>query len=101
MKIGKKNEQVRFLVQTSDMVYQLLSRSGLARKMEDWGIEFMRDGCILNQPMNDWKLKRVVTNSGKMAYYAPGHLKASVYFRGMVDCVRSAVEGRVMGPCGK
>lgn len=101
LKIGKKNEQVRFLVQTSDMVYQLLSRSGLARKMEDWGIEFMRDGCILNQPMNDWKLKRVVTNSGKMAYYATGHLKASVYFRGMVDCVRSAVEGRVMGPCGK
>jgi predicted aconitase len=37
-----------------------------------------------------------MTNSAKYAYYAPGLLNTRVTFGSLADCVRSAVEGRVM-----
>jgi predicted aconitase len=38
----------------------------------------------------------LMTNSAKYAYYAPGLLNAQVVFGSLEDCVRSAVEGRVV-----
>jgi predicted aconitase len=37
-----------------------------------------------------------MTNSAKYAYYAPGMLNTRVTFGSLEDCVRSAVEGRVL-----
>jgi predicted aconitase len=41
------------------------------------------------------EIRRLMTNSAKYAYYAPGLLNTQVVFGGMEDCVRSAVAGRV------
>jgi predicted aconitase len=41
-------------------------------------------------------VRRVMTDSGKHAYYAPGLLGTQVVFGGRGDCVRSAIAGRVV-----
>jgi predicted aconitase len=37
-----------------------------------------------------------MTNSAKFAYYAPGLLSKEITFGSLKDCVRSAIEGRVI-----
>jgi predicted aconitase len=37
-----------------------------------------------------------MTNSAKYAYYAPSLLNTRVTFGSLADCVRSAIEGRVV-----
>lgn len=86
---------VEFWLQTNDTVYHLLARTALLEKVLASGIRIMRDGCLLNQPMGMWGFKIVVTNSGKMAHYAPGNLNADVYFRDMRQCAQSAVSGKL------
>ena len=55
----------------------------------------MRDGCILNMPVLDWKFKNIVTNSGKMAHYAPGHTGANVFFSSLQGCIETSISGEV------
>jgi predicted aconitase len=38
----------------------------------------------------------VMTNSGKMAHYAPSNIGVRLAFGSLAECVRSAVEGKVM-----
>ncbi len=37
-----------------------------------------------------------MTNSGKVAYYAPGNLGVEVAFGSLEDCVASAAAGRIV-----
>ncbi len=37
-----------------------------------------------------------MTNSGKVAYYAPGNLGIDVAFGSLADCVESAQSGRIV-----
>ena len=37
-----------------------------------------------------------MTNSGKVAYYAPGNLGVDVVFGSLADCVASAEAGRIV-----
>ena len=41
-------------------------------------------------------IKTLMTNSAKFAYYSPGLLGTEVVFGRLEDCVRSAIEGRVV-----
>ena len=89
-------EGVAFWIQTNDTVYHMLQRTGVLEKLQALGVDFMRDGCLLNQPTGEaWGFKNIVTNSGKMAHYAPGNVGANVYFRCMEDLVRCAISGKV------
>jgi hypothetical protein len=38
----------------------------------------------------------LMTNSAKYAYYAPSLLNVRVTFGSLADCVRSAIEGRIV-----
>ena len=42
------------------------------------------------------EIKRLMTNSAKYAYYAPGLLQTEITLGSLADCVGSAVEGRVV-----
>ena len=42
------------------------------------------------------EIRTLMTNSAKYAYYAPSLLNTRVTFGGLADCVRSAIEGRVV-----
>ncbi len=87
---------VQFLVTTSRAVAHLAERSGAMEYLRAFGARVTVDTCILTTPMLPEGVRVLMTNAGKFAYYSPGLLGREVVFGGMEDCVRSAIEGRVV-----
>jgi len=92
---GQRHPNVRFLVTTSRAVAHLARRAGWLEPLDAFGGTVTVDTCILASPMLPPEVRRLMTNSGKYAYYAPGLLGAQVVFGSLEDCVRSAAAGRV------
>ncbi len=92
----RRHPQVQFLVTTSRAVAALAEKAGFLQALRDFGGKVTVDTCILTTPMLPPEIKVLMTSSAKYAYYAPGLLNTQVVFGGLEDCVRSAVEGRVV-----
>ena len=71
-------------------------QAGYLDALEAFGGKLTVDTCILASPMLPPEIKTLMTNSAKYAYYAPGMLNTRVTFGSLADCVRSAVEGRIV-----
>lgn len=93
----KVSTKTEFWIQSSATVLSLLKRSGLDRALADAGVRLLLDGCILNFPLTGWSFSVIMTNSGKMAHYAPGHTGAEVILGGVRACVEAAVTGAFGG----
>lgn len=91
-----RHPEVQFLVTSSRAMASLAEQAGLLQTLKDFGGKVTLDTCILTTPMLPEEISILMTNSAKYAYYAPGLLGTQVVFGGLVDCVRSAVEGRVL-----
>jgi hypothetical protein len=74
----------------------LAKKAGLLDPLDSFGGQITVDTCILASPMLPAEVRRLMTNSGKYAYYAPGLLGAQVVFGGLEDCVNSARAGRIL-----
>ena len=72
------------------------TRQACWRRSLDFGAQITLDTCILASPMLPPEIKTLMTNSAKYAYYAPSLLNTRVTFGSLADCVRSAIEGRVV-----
>lgn len=88
-------EGTLFWLQTGQAEKDLARRSGLLKALEDLGIFIMQDSCINNFPMKNQGFRTIVTNSGKMAHYAPGTTGAAVVFADLAKCIQAATEGSV------
>jgi predicted aconitase len=64
--------------------------------LKAFGGQVTVDTCILASPMLPPEIKRLMTNSAKYAYYAPGMLDTDITFGSLADCVQSSIEGRVI-----
>lgn len=94
---GKRvHPDVQFLVTSSRGVVLLGQKAGFLDVLSAFGARVTVDTCILTTPMLSADVKRLMTNSGKYAYYSPGLLGAQVIFGSLEDCVRSAIAGRVV-----
>ena len=94
---GKRcHRDVQFLVTSSRLMTELADRAGCLEPLRQFGGSVTVDTCILTTPMLHPEVKTLMTNSAKYAYYAPGLLGAQVVFGRLEDCVRSALEGRVV-----
>jgi predicted aconitase len=94
---GKRlHPDVKFLVTSSRAMALLAKEAGCLEALEAFGGGVTVDTCILATPMLPPEVKTLMTNSAKYAYYAPGMLNTRVTFGSLEDCVRSAVEGRVL-----
>lgn len=94
---GKRaHPKVKFVVTTSRAVAHLAERSGVMEHLRAFGATVTVDTCILTSPMVPDDARVLMTNAGKFAYYIPGLLGRDVVFGGLQDCVRSAIEGRVV-----
>ena len=69
---------------------------GTAERLRDGGVELLVDTCSYISPILRGPQGRVMTDSGKLAYYAAGNIGATVVFGSMAECVESAVAGRVV-----
>ena len=87
---------VQFLVTSSRGMALLARQAGYLADLEVFGGRLSVDTCILASPMLSPEVTRLMTNSAKYAYYAPGLLNVRVTFGSLEDCVRSAVAGRVV-----
>jgi predicted aconitase len=72
------------------------AEKGVLAPILAFGAEITLDTCILASPMLPPEIKTLMTNSAKYAYYAPSLLNTRVTFGSLADCVRSAIEGRVV-----
>ncbi len=91
-----KHARVEFLVTTSRAMAALARKAGLLEPFEAFGGRLTLDTCILASPMLPPEIRRLMTNSAKYAYYAPGLLNTEIVFGDTRDCVRSAVAGRIV-----
>jgi predicted aconitase len=88
--------RVQFLVTSSRAMVLLAKQAGCLSSLETFGGKITVDTCILASPMLPPAIKRLMTNSAKYAYYAPGLLDTEVTFGSLADCVASAEAGYVV-----
>ncbi|UTW13065.1 aconitase X [Marinobacterium rhizophilum] len=91
----KVHPEVNFYISTSRFILDQVREKGWLAIIEQAGIRMIVDTCTYFTPVVNGIQGRVMTNSGKWAYYAPGMLKLGVVFGSMQECVESAVRGDV------
>jgi predicted aconitase len=91
-----RHPRVKFLVTSSRLMRELAEEAGVLAPVLEFGAQITLDTCILASPMLPPEIKTLMTNSAKYAYYAPSLLNTRVTFGSLADCVRSAIEGRVV-----
>jgi predicted aconitase len=92
----RAHPRVKFLVTSSRLMKERASETGVLAPVLAFGAQITLDTCILASPMLPPEIKTLMTNSAKYAYYAPSLLNTRVTFGSLADCVRSAIEGRVV-----
>jgi hypothetical protein len=88
--------RVKFLVTSSRLMKAQADDAGVLAPLLEFGAQITLDTCILASPMLPPDIRTLMTNSAKYAYYAPSLLGSRVTFGSLADCVRSAIEGRVV-----
>ena len=89
---GKRvKENVELWIFTSRLAKMLAREMGIVQLIEKAGGKVIADSCLLYFPIEQWGFKTLMTDSAKMAYYAPGLTKMDVIFKSTEECLRAAV----------
>jgi predicted aconitase len=89
-----------FAITSSRHVMSYIAEKGWRAELERCGVTIIGDICSYYAPGIDTMRGRVMTNSAKWAYYAPGMLPVEVCFGSLRECVESAVRGEVWRDSG-
>jgi cis-L-3-hydroxyproline dehydratase len=92
----RAHPRVKFLITSSRLMKERARETGILDPIVRFGAQITLDTCILASPMLPPEIQTLMTNSAKYAYYAPSLLNTRVTFGSLADCVRSAIEGRVV-----
>jgi predicted aconitase len=92
----RAHPRVKFLITSSRLMKERAQQTGVLAPIVSFGAQITLDTCILASPMLPPEITTLMTNSAKYAYYAPSLLNTRVTFGSLADCVRSAIEGRVV-----
>lgn len=87
------HEGVDLFVSTDRGTLAEASERGWIDAIERAGATFVVDTCTYVTPILEARVRVVMTNSAKWAYYAPGNLGVAVVFGSLEECVRSAATG--------
>jgi len=91
----KVSGQVALYISTSRIIAGLAAQKGWVETLERAGAVILVDTCTYFAPAVRAASGRVMTNSAKWAYYAPGLLPVEVAFGALEDCIETAVRGEV------
>ena len=84
-----------FWITTSRTQYDLAVRAGIADTLKESGVVIACDTCVMEMEEGErWKHQTFVTNSGKVAQYAPGINHVYIIMASTEGCVEAAVTGR-------
>jgi cis-L-3-hydroxyproline dehydratase len=92
----RTHPRVKFLITSSRLMKERARETGILDPIVAFGAQITLDTCILASPMLPPEIRTLMTNSAKYAYYAPSLLNTRVTFGSLADCVRSAIEGRIV-----
>ena len=81
---------------TSRHVFQQAQQQGWTEVLQQAGIQIITDTCTYFSPAVNGMRGKIMTNSAKWAYYAPGMLPVEVVIGSLSECVESAVSGEVV-----
>ncbi|MEM7567845.1 MAG: aconitase X catalytic domain-containing protein [Pseudomonadota bacterium] len=76
--------------------WEVARREGIEARLEAAGVTCVSDTCLYVTAMLDPAARAVMTDSGKLAHYAPANLGVEVAFGTLRDCLASAAEGRLV-----
>ena len=94
---GRKiRSDMTFYISTSRFVANLVRERGWYESLVQSGVSILEDTCTYFSPAVRAAQGRVMTNSAKWAYYAPGMLPVEVAFGSLDECIESAVSGYVV-----
>jgi hypothetical protein len=83
-------------VNTGRDVLAVAERRGILRSLTSAGVQVVTDTCTYLAPTIDGVDGPVMTDSAKWAWYAPASIGVGVTLGSLEECVRSAIEGRVV-----
>ena len=82
---------------TNTVVEEMARRMGYAEVIEQSGARLMVGTCHNDCPLGAWGFRRLVTDSGKFAYYTPTTVGTECVFASTEACIQAAITGRVEG----
>jgi len=85
-----------FYLTTSRHVLAQAEQQGWSESLEQAGIRIITDTCTYFSPAINGLRGKIMTNSAKWAYYAPGMLPVEALIGSLSECVESAVSGEVV-----
>jgi predicted aconitase len=81
---------------TSRHVFALAEDRGWIEPLRRAGFRIVTDTCTYFSPAVNGLNGKIMTNSAKWAYYAPGMLPVEAVIGSLSECVESAIEGKVV-----
>lgn len=85
---------VQLWICTNAVVEAMARRMGYVEVIEQAGGKLMVGTCHNDCPLGGWGFRRLMTDSGKFAYYTPTTVGAECIFAGTEACIEAAVTGR-------
>lgn len=92
----KFSSSIDFYVSTSRGVLERAEALGYAQILKNAGGRIVTDTCTYVTPILNPKIKTVMTNSGKWAWYAPGNLGIEAILGSVKECIASARAGKLV-----
>lgn len=86
---------VELWICTNTMVEEMARRMGYVEAIEQAGAKLMVGTCHNDCPLGAWGFRRLVTDSGKFAYYTPTTVGTDCIFASTEGCIEAAITGRV------
>jgi predicted aconitase len=80
------------------VVEAMARKMGYVETIERAGAKLMVGTCHNDCPLGAWGFRRLVTDSGKFAYYTPTTLGAECIFTSTDACFEAAITGQVQRP---
>ncbi|MHB8667786.1 MAG: aconitase X catalytic domain-containing protein [Burkholderiales bacterium] len=79
-------------------VEEMARRMGYVDEIERAGAKLMVGTCHNDCPLGAWDFRRLVTDSGKFAYYTPTTVGSECIFASTEACIEAALTGQVHRP---
>ncbi len=86
---------VQLWICTNTVVEAMARKMGYVEAIEQAGAKLMVGTCHNDCPLGAWGFRRLVTDSGKFAYYTPTTVGTECVFASTEACIEAAITGRV------
>lgn len=93
---GKRvHPNTRLWICTNVVVEEMARKMGYVEVIERAGATLMVGTCHNDCPLGAWEFRRLVTDSGKFAYYTPTTVGTECVFASTEGCIEAAIAGKV------